>query len=222
MRKLILGAASSCIIISCAIAQSAPSIKPEARHRQPAQSVLQWNGVAPSTADEKPASPPEVIFEGGILTISASNSTLGEILRAVQKVTGASVDLAEDASERVVGRFGPGRARDVLSALLNGTRFNFVLLGSATNSSDLQRVMLIPKTPETKQSAPPANTASAQRSLSAQAPEPAPMSSHMTQRPLEREDVWGGARRSSDEDTVPLPPASKQSDDPARLSADDD
>jgi hypothetical protein len=89
-----------------------------------------------------PAAAPEVQFRQGQLTIMASNSTLGDILRAVRKETGAAVDVPGNATERVVGQFGPGPARDVLSSLLNGSHFNYVLLGSAENSNALDRVIL--------------------------------------------------------------------------------
>ena len=74
--------------------------------------------------DQMPASPPEVQFHQGQLTIKASNSTLGDILRAVCRETGASIDLTGDATERVVGQFGPSPPPDVLFSQLNGSHFN--------------------------------------------------------------------------------------------------
>jgi hypothetical protein len=99
----------------------------------------------PPTLAELPASPPQVSFTGGQLTISAQNSTLGDILKAVRTQTGATIDLPGTAPERVVGHFGPAPARDVLAALLNGSHFNFVLLGSATDPGALDRVILLAK-----------------------------------------------------------------------------
>ena len=96
----------------------------------------------PLPPEQLPASPPEVQFRQGQLRITASNSTLSDILRAVRKETGASVDVPGNATERVVGQFGPGPARDVLASLLNGSHFNYVLLGSAENPAALDRVIL--------------------------------------------------------------------------------
>jgi hypothetical protein len=79
------------------------------------------------------------------LTISAQNSTLGDILKAVRAQTGATIDLPGTAPERVVGHFGPAPARDVLTALLNGSHFNFLLLGSPTDPGALDRVILMAK-----------------------------------------------------------------------------
>jgi len=99
----------------------------------------------PLRPDQMPASPPQVAFRNGELSINAQNSTLGDILRAVRNQTGANVEVPGNATERVVGNFGPGPARDVLSSLLNGSHFNYVLLGSATNPDALERVILTAK-----------------------------------------------------------------------------
>jgi hypothetical protein len=70
---------------------------------------------------------------------------LGDILKAVRAQTGAEVDFPGNASERVVGNFGPAPARDVLTSLLNGSHFNYLLLGSATDPAALDRVILTAK-----------------------------------------------------------------------------
>lgn len=95
--------------------------------------------------DSIAAVPPQVTYENNELTIVAPNSTLADILRAVKKLTGAEIDVPA-APERVVTRLGPGPARDVVADLLNGSRFNYVLLGSPDNLSALSRVVLVAKT----------------------------------------------------------------------------
>lgn len=94
--------------------------------------------------DSIAAVPPQVTFEHNELTIVAPNSTLADILRAVHKSTGADIDVPA-APERVVTRLGPGPARDVLADLLNGSRFNYVLLGAPGDQSALTRVVLVAK-----------------------------------------------------------------------------
>jgi len=101
--------------------------------------------LAPPAADLRPATPPQVAFNSGILTITANDSTLGDILRAVHHQTGASVDVPGNATERVVGQFGPGPARDVMASLLNGSHFNYVLLGSESDPGGLDQVVLLSK-----------------------------------------------------------------------------
>lgn len=100
----------------------------------------------PLTPAQMPATPPTVAYKAGQLTVTAPNSTLGDILREVRKQTGASIDIPGNATERVMGVFGPGPARDVLGAILNGSHFNYILLGSATSPNSLDRVMLFVKT----------------------------------------------------------------------------
>jgi hypothetical protein len=92
--------------------------------------------------------PPQVSFQHGQLTIVAPNSTLGDILKAVRKQTGAEIEIPP-ATERVVTHLGPGPVREVVADLLNGSRFNYVLLGSADDSSLLTRVVLVAKSPDT-------------------------------------------------------------------------
>src|ERR1700685_3335305 len=110
----------------------------------------------PPTLAQWPATPPQVSFQGGQLTISAQNSTLGDILKAVRAQTGATIDLPGTAPERVVGHFGPGLPRDVLASLLNGSHFNYLLLGSPTDSAALDRVILMAKSGSSADSAPAA------------------------------------------------------------------
>jgi hypothetical protein len=112
-----------------------------------------------------PAVAPQVSYENGMLTISAPNSTLGDILRAVRKNTAADIDVPANANERVVTRLGPGPAREVIAELLNGSRFNYILLGSPEDPSGLVRVVLVaksgPETPAPEPGAGDKNAASA-------------------------------------------------------------
>src|SRR5581483_11151660 len=94
--------------------------------------------------DSIAAVPPQVTFHDNQLTIVAPNSTLADILRAVRKQTGAEIDVPS-APDRVVTNLGPGPAREVLADLLNGSRFNYVLLGAPGNEAVLTRVVLVPK-----------------------------------------------------------------------------
>jgi hypothetical protein len=97
----------------------------------------------PLTPEQGPPSPPEVSFQGGQLTIVARNSTMGDVLTAVKQRTGAAVDMPAVSSERVVGRFGPGVPRDVMAQLLNGSHYDYVLLGSPADPGALRKVVLI-------------------------------------------------------------------------------
>jgi hypothetical protein len=88
--------------------------------------------------------PPQVSFKDGQLTIVAPNSTLGDILRAVREQTKAEIEIPI-ATDRVVTHLGPGPVQQVMSDLLNGSRFNYVLMGSADDPDALTRIVLVAK-----------------------------------------------------------------------------
>jgi len=139
--KILVVVSLSCLVVAapCAAKRRHATAKEAAEQGQPAAPA------PPPTLAEMPASPPQVSFQGGQLTIAAQNSTLGDILKAVRAETGATVDFPGNASERVVGNFGPAPARDVLASLLNGSHFNYLLLGSPTDPTALDRVILMAK-----------------------------------------------------------------------------
>jgi hypothetical protein len=112
----------------------------------------------PPTLEQLPAVQPKVTFNNGLLTIVAENSTLSDILRAVRTQTGAAVEMPPNATERVVTHLGPGMPREVLASLLNGSHFNYVMLGSPTNPDKVDRVILTSKSgnmPNTGSAPPP-------------------------------------------------------------------
>src|SRR6202166_5271333 len=152
----------SCLLLvgTCSAKQRRTTNQPVKQEQSAARPA---SPLHPPTLAQMPASPPEVSFQGGQLTISAQNSTLGDILKAVRVQTGATIDLPGNASERVVGNFGPAPARDVLTALLNGSHFNYVLLGSPTDPGALDRVVLMAKSGGSVESnsQPPAEQATA-------------------------------------------------------------
>jgi hypothetical protein len=107
--------------------------------------------------DLMPAAPPKVSYQNGLLTIVAQNSTLGDILRDVRKLTGATIEVPPNATERVVTRLGPAAPRDVLASLLNGCNFNYVMMGSSSDPTGVASVVLTAK-PATGTTQTAANT----------------------------------------------------------------
>src|SRR5271165_2840115 len=97
--------------------------------------------VQPIPLDSMAPAKPRVTYENGQLTIVAENSTLKDILSAVRKQTGVQIDVP-DANERMVTHLGPGPARKIIAQLLDGSRFNYVLLWSPQDPSVLTRVIL--------------------------------------------------------------------------------
>jgi hypothetical protein len=71
---------------------------------------------------------------------------MAQVLRAVQARTGASIDIPSIAgNERVVAQLGPGLPRDVLNTLLNGSKFDYVILGVVGDPGGIQKVILTPR-----------------------------------------------------------------------------
>jgi hypothetical protein len=161
-----------CICLSvfapAANAQRGGVRKPPAKKKQdaqkpdpPAQPAYTPTPLQPLPLDQVPAVAPKVTYEGGQLSIVAHNCTLADVLRAVKKQLGADLDVPPNATERVVADLGPGRPRDVITDLLNGTHFNYVIVGSASDPSAVQSLALTPKTggTETAAAAPPSRPA---------------------------------------------------------------
>lgn len=97
----------------------------------------------PPRPDQMTPVAPQVTYQNGQLSIQAQNSTLSSILSAVRARTGARVEMpADTASDRVAAQLGPGNPRDVLAALLQGSRFDYIVIGSPTDPDALSQVIL--------------------------------------------------------------------------------
>jgi len=106
----------------------------------------QEQSALPPSPEQMPPQPPNVTYVDGQLTIIAENSSLADILSAVSSQTGALIDLPPGSgSDRVATRTGPGPARDVLAALLNGSRFDYIMTGSPSNPASVEHIILIPR-----------------------------------------------------------------------------
>jgi hypothetical protein len=77
------------------------------------------------------------------LSIWADNASLADVLSEVARKTGADIPFpAIAAQEQVAANIGPLPVTDALAALLNGSRFNFILVGSDRDPAKLKRVIL--------------------------------------------------------------------------------
>lgn len=94
-----------------------------------------------------------IVWDSKGLFIDARNSSLEQILDDVSTATGAKVDgLAAD--ERVFGIYGPGQAREVLSELLQGSRYNVMMIGDQGQGTPRQ-ILLSVRNPGDNHSSPP-------------------------------------------------------------------
>jgi len=87
---------------------------------------------------------PIVTYTKGKLTVTASNTSLAQVLRAISAQTGTVIDFpAGSAADRIVVREGPDTIGHVLANLLNGSGFNYVILASPNAPDQLMRVVLV-------------------------------------------------------------------------------
>jgi len=115
--------------------------------------------------------PLEVAFQNGLLTIRANKASLSEILYSVHQRTGAEIAIPAGAEqEKVVTELGPAPAPEVLAHLLNGSKFNFLILSSAKDPRVLDQVILSSRGEGATAALPPRPSPQAY----APAPEPEP------------------------------------------------
>ncbi len=139
--------------------QASPQVKKQSSATHPAgkrgmrakqakqqETVILAPPPPPPTPEQMPSVAPEVIYQGGMLTIKAPNSTMNDVLSAVRRVTGATIEKPPvGGSDRVVAQLGPGQPKDVLEALFNGSRYDYIILGSMTRPGGVDRVILTAK-----------------------------------------------------------------------------
>jgi AMIN domain len=126
----------------------------------PGTNAASTNGAVPTAAATSQAAVPpspavsamltpmplvDVSYASGMLRIHAENATLSQVLFEVQRQTQAEIAIPAGAErEQVIADLGPGTAREVLSALLNGSPYNFIFVG---NEHDIQQVILTLRQP---------------------------------------------------------------------------
>jgi hypothetical protein len=99
--------------------------------------------TTPPTPAQSPAQRAAVSYTDGQLSVSATNSSLNQILREISRSTGIKIT-GGVAEERVFGSYGPAPAAQVLASLLDGTGSNMILVqGSDDRSTEL---ILTPRT----------------------------------------------------------------------------
>jgi len=106
--------------------------------------------AVPETAQAAaaPAKNVAVTFQEGRLHLVSNKASLAEVLTEVSVKTGAVIPLPPGAEqENVVISLGPGTPREVLSQLLNGSPYNFIIVGKDDDANQIERVVLSTKTP---------------------------------------------------------------------------
>lgn len=212
--KVVLCLAVLCLVVPCfsslsfaraADTQNHPRKKKQPQLPPPLPSGPTGRPVPQVPLDSVRPIAPQVTYQNGLLTIVSPNSTLGDILKAVKKLTGADIDIP-DAPERVVMRLGPGTPREVVAELLNGSRFNYVLLGSPDDANLLTRVVLVAKSgPENPPGANPAQPA-----------KPAPPNANPPAQEMAQDvNDTDTVEENAEENAEPTPPAAEAAEQPS-------
>jgi hypothetical protein len=115
------------------------------RSTSPGPHLVNANLPTQSVKITPPPEPPPlmVTFSNGMLTVNSYKANLSEVLFAIHQRTGADIAIPAGAEqEEVVAALGPASAPEVLSHLLNGSKFNFLILSAANDPNTLDRVIL--------------------------------------------------------------------------------
>jgi hypothetical protein len=94
------------------------------------------------------------VWDSHGLKIDATNSSLEQILTDVSAETGAKVE-GLDNDQRIFGTFGPGATRDVLRQLLEGSGYNFLMIGDQGQGTPREIVLSARSTSIPQQGAKP-------------------------------------------------------------------
>lgn len=96
--------------------------------------------MAPPPTPEPAAT---VHYSQGQLTVTSQNASLGTILKLISAKTGATIDLAPELqNEPVAAQIGPSAVRDVMTALLDSPKIDYIIMGSGAADSGLQRILI--------------------------------------------------------------------------------
>ena len=118
-----------------AVVQTAPVVPPP----QPVQQVQ-----VPLRPEQMPPVPPKVVFQNGLLSVEATNSTLGDVLNGIRTKAGIQIEGIQGAQDRVAAKLGPAPAQVVLTSLLQGSHFDYMILARPDRPNIVQRVILTP------------------------------------------------------------------------------
>jgi hypothetical protein len=101
------------------------------------------DNVAYKPEPPKPVVKVEVEYNNGRLRIRADHASLAEVLGEVQRQTGTDIPIPPGAAqEQMVAVVGPAPIREALVSLLNGSRFNFIMVDSEREPGKLKSVIL--------------------------------------------------------------------------------
>jgi hypothetical protein len=102
---------------------------------------------AGSAAPPPPPKKIEVeVQQDGKLRLVSDKANLAEVLNEIRAQLNADIAVPPGAEQEVVAvMLGPGTQREVISKLLEGSRYNFIIVGTDADANKVERVILSPK-----------------------------------------------------------------------------
>jgi hypothetical protein len=120
----------------------APRVAP-----QPAPTSIAASVPASIPQPVSPAPSPEpmaaVNYTQGQLTVVSQSASLGTVLKLISAKTGAVIDLAPELqNEPVIAQIGPSAVREVMTALLDSPKIDYIIMGSGNVSGGMERILV--------------------------------------------------------------------------------
>src|SRR5438445_4891029 len=160
----------------------------------------------PPTNATTPTPPPapkkvEITFQDGRLRLVSNKASLAEVLNEIRAQLNADIVVPAGAEQEVVAvALGPSTPREVISKLLDGSQYNFIIGGTNADANQLSLTVFSPKTVIAESAiAPPTpvvDTEGGDRSAGAPPPIPPPPPT---------EDVQPQGDSNPPPDTTPQP-----------------
>jgi len=134
-------------VVGIAAARQPASDQPPAAPAHRARKAQPKGGPVPAVVASRPAPAPSAVvaYQNGLLTITAQNATLREIMDRVRESTGAVVE-APALNERVTVQLGPQPPAIVIAALLEGSPVNYVIVGGAGDANAIRAIQVTSET----------------------------------------------------------------------------
>lgn len=100
----------------------------------------------PLRPSQMPAVAPRVSYQMGQLTVVAENSTFADVISSIRSATNIPIEATGGpSSDRVAVQIGPAPVKQVLLSLVEGSKYDYVIVGSETDPNAVVRVLLTPK-----------------------------------------------------------------------------
>lgn len=121
----------------------APAAQPVSSQPAPISIATVPAQVAQPVASSAPEPMAAVNYAQGQLTVVSQSASLGTVLKLISAKTGAFIDLAPELrNEPVVAQIGPSGVREVMTALLDSPKIDYIIMGSGNESGGMERILV--------------------------------------------------------------------------------